>query len=173
MLLDGQVAGKEDKNYLIMKQHKKNKIQNISVRDKKVPSGGMMIKKVTLFTDPKDPYCVEIEKFLRSLEIILTVRDIRKTPLNYRQLTNLFKSFDLDHFINPCSTSTKSKSLDVSEANRKEALQRLADDNTLLRRPIIVCGRLMTIGYDRRRITEMLQVDAAEAGAASRAGTAA
>jgi arsenate reductase-like glutaredoxin family protein len=116
---------------------------------------------------------VEIEKFLRGLEINLTVRDIRKNPLDYRQLSKLFKSFDLEHFVNPCSNSGKEKTFDLTAADRKDVLQQLADDNSCLRRPIVVCGRLMTVGYDRRRIVEMLQIDAAEAGSDAQAESAA
>lgn len=117
-----------------------------------------MIKKVILYTDPKDPYCVEVEKFLQGCEIILKIHDIRKNPLNVRQLSRLLKHFNLEHFLNPNGKSGKMKKLDTSPANRQKILELLAEDIGLLRKPIVVSGRLMTMGYDRRKIMDMLQI---------------
>lgn len=119
-----------------------------------------MIRKVTLYTDPNDPYCTEIEKFLRGLEIDLTVYDMHARPLTVAQLRGLLRSFNLENFINPFSKSPKARELDVTGTSRKDILKLLAEDNALLIRPIIVAGRLMTAGYDRRRILTMLQMPA-------------
>lgn len=116
------------------------------------------MKKVTLYMDPKDPYCVEIEKFLKGFDIILTVHDLRARPLNFGQLSNLLKHFDIEHFLNTNATTGKSKFPDLNSANRQEVIQMIADDNSLLQKPIIVSGRLITFGYDRRTILNMLQL---------------
>lgn len=130
-----------------------------------------MVRKVTLYSDPKDPYCVEIEKFLKGFEIILTVHDIRTDPLNAKQLSNLLGHFELEHFVN--SNGKSSKKLDLSSANREKILDLIADDNSLLKKPLIVSGRLMTIGYDRRKILDMLQIKADQSQPELRADSAA
>ena len=52
----------------------------------------------------------------------------------------------------------KIKDLDTSPANRQKILELLVEDIGLLRKPIVVSGRLMTMGYDRRKIMDMLQI---------------
>ncbi len=116
------------------------------------------MKKVTLYIDPKDPYCTEIEKFLRGFRIVLEIHDIRSKPLNARQLSRLLGYGDLCHFLNSNGKSSKLKDLDTSIANRDQILEMIAGDNALLQKPIIVSGRLMTFGYDRRTIMNMLQL---------------
>ena len=116
------------------------------------------MKKVTLYMDPKDPYCAEIEKFLKGFDILLTVHDLRANPLNVNQLSGLLKHFDVEHFLNGNAKSAKDKSPDLTGANRQDVINMIAKDNSLLRKPIIVSGRLITFGYDRRTILNMLQL---------------
>ena len=48
--------------------------------------------------------------------------------------------------------------LDRKTAARGEILELMSRDHTLIRRPILKTARLMTVGCDRRKIAEMLQV---------------
>jgi arsenate reductase-like glutaredoxin family protein len=120
--------------------------------------GGTMAKRVKLYTDPNDPYCAEIEKFLKGLEIVLEVHDIRANPLNVNQLSGLLGNFDIEHFLNLNGKTGKKKKLDLSPANRQVVLEAIAQDNGLLHRPIVVSGRLVTFGYGRKKILDMLQI---------------
>ena len=131
------------------------------------------MKRVTLYIDPKDPYCVEIEKFLRRFDIILKVHDLRSNPLTIPQLSNLLGYNEPEHFFNPNGKSAKFKGLDTSLTNRREVLEIIAEDNTLLKTPIVVSGRLMSIGYDRRTILRMLQLKDEETEAGFQAESAA
>lgn len=116
------------------------------------------MKKVTLYIDPKDQYCTEIEKFLKSFDLDLKIHDVRSKPLNARQLSKLLGYGDLGHFLKSNGKSGKSKDFDMSIANRDQILELIAEDNDLLQKPIIVSGRLMTFGCDRRTIMNMLQL---------------
>lgn len=122
-----------------------------------------MIKKVTIYTDPKDPFCAEIEKFLSGLDIVLSIYDMRSNPMNAKQLSKLVGYVNIEHFVNSNGNSNgKSgkgkKKVDISNSSRQEILEMMANDIGFLRKPIIVSGRLMTMGYDRRKILDMLQI---------------
>ncbi len=41
---------------------------------------------------------------------------------------------------------------------RNEVFELIASDYTLLKRPIIKSPRLMTVGYDKKKIAEMFQI---------------
>jgi len=86
------------------------------------------------------------------------VHDLRARPLNFGQLSKLLKNFDIEHFLNTNAKTGKNKSPDLNLTNRQEVIQMIADDNSLLQKPIIVSGRLITFGYDRRTILNMLQL---------------
>jgi arsenate reductase-like glutaredoxin family protein len=101
------------------------------------------------------------------------VHDIRKNPLNVRQLSGILRHFDLEHFISPQAKSKNLKKMDTSSANRREILELMAADIGLLQKPIIVSGRLMTMGCDRRTISDMLQLKIDESSQECRAESAA
>lgn len=117
-----------------------------------------MLKMVKFYTDPKDDGCTKINEYLSDLEIQLQVYDITKDPLNKKQVGELLQHFNIDHFLNRESKAFKKNKLDKDLPEREQVLEMIAEDNDLLRRPIIVAGRLMTVGCNVDKIKEMLQV---------------
>lgn len=123
-----------------------------------------MLKKVELYTDPNDPGCKDVNEFLKSLEIILDVHDVKKNPLKKEKIAELLRHFNLDHFINSNSGAYKKFKLDKGIPGRDEVYEMMAEDNDLMRRPIIVAGRLMTVGCNIDKVKEMLQINSNGSG---------
>ena len=117
-----------------------------------------MQKRVDIYTHPDDSSCHEVMQFLRTQEFDLRVRDLSDRPLTSVEISLLIKHFDTKHFINTASKAFKKHHLDKMMPTRQELIQMLAADNELLRMPIIVSGRLMTVGCNRQKIMEMLQI---------------
>jgi arsenate reductase-like glutaredoxin family protein len=117
-----------------------------------------MLKKVIMYIDPKDSHCGEIKDYLQKHEILLQIRDIKDRPLEQPEISLLLRHFELAHFLNPESRLYKKNKLDISTPVREEVYNMIASDNNLLRIPIIVYGRLMTVGCNIDKITEMLQL---------------
>ena len=117
-----------------------------------------MFKKVVMYTKPKSSQCDEIKDYLIKQDIKLQVRDINADPLGRPEISRLLRNFDLKHFLDTDSKTYKKNKIDRSMLVRDEIINIMADDNDLLRVPIIVSGRLMTIGCNRDKITEMLQI---------------
>ncbi len=116
------------------------------------------MKTVVVYTDPRNPACNEIDGFLRQQEFNLRVQDVTKDPLNKVQISELLRHFNIDHFIDITSKAYKKHNLDQGLPGRDELLQMMAEDNDLIRKPIIVAGRLMTVGCNIDKIKEMLQI---------------
>jgi arsenate reductase-like glutaredoxin family protein len=74
------------------------------------------------------------------------------------EICRLLRHFDLKHFLNSQSKSYKKFNLHEDIPDRAEVLDLIADDNDLLIKPIIVSGRLMTVGFNKAKILEMLQI---------------
>ena len=117
-----------------------------------------MNTKVTIYSDPNDTHCADVEKFLKNFELDLQVHDIRTAPLNSEQLLGLVKHFDLEHFLNYNFNTTEQNYFEKSSNHRQEIIDLIAKDNRLLRKPIIVSGQLMTVGWNYDSIIEMLQI---------------
>ncbi len=117
-----------------------------------------MPKRVDLYMVPDDPACQEIKEFLQDKEYFLNIRDINERPLNKAELARLIRHLRLEHFIDTSSRLYSKKGLDKEIPDRSEVIDILAENNELLRKPIIVAGRLMVVGPNMHKIKEMLQL---------------
>ena len=119
-----------------------------------------MIRTVTLYSDPDSAECKSVEKFLSELEVKLIVHNVKERPLNYAQISELLRHFKIDHFYNSNgkSNGSGSKRSEAVVLDRKEVMQIMAADNKAIRLPIIVSGRLMTVGDNIESLKIMLQI---------------
>jgi len=119
---------------------------------------GLMRRTIDFYMVPGDPGCKEIQEFLEQQDIMLNIRDVSKRPLNFSELSRLIRHLNLKHFLNTSSKTYSKKMLDKELPERRKVIEMLADDNDLLRKPIIVAGRLMVVGPNRFKVVEMLQL---------------
>lgn len=117
-----------------------------------------MVRSVQLYVAPDEPACIEVQEFLEQHDFHMQIRDVRTKPLDAEELDKLLRHFDLKHFLNESSKAFTKKRLDKFLPSREELIQLIANDNDLLRKPIIVAGRLMVVGPNRQKIMEMLQI---------------
>jgi arsenate reductase-like glutaredoxin family protein len=117
----------------------------------------------------KDQLCDETRQFIEEAGVILDIREIDKDPLSARELDNLIGHLNVNHFLNTVATSYKKHGLDKKLPDRNDLIKLMVNDHTLIRRPIIKSARLITVGCDKKKISQMLQLnsngDAHEAGA--------
>ena len=116
-------------------------------------------KTATFFSCEKDEACDELRKYIEDAGIRLIVRDLEKSPMSVRELDQLFGHNPLTYFINPAAEEYARLGLDNELPERGELLQLMADNPGLLRRPIIKTVRLLTVGWNKEKIAEMLQIN--------------
>ena len=119
----------------------------------------MALKKVKYITYDENEQCTEIRNYIENAGIVLDIRDLAKEPLTEDEIAGLISKFDISHFLNPMSKSYKSLGLDKRTPDRDEIIKGIAEDYTLLRRPIIINARLFTVGCNKKTISEMLQIN--------------
>ncbi|MCP4569714.1 MAG: hypothetical protein GY841_19210 [FCB group bacterium] len=117
-----------------------------------------MHKKIVLYFDPRDESCGEIKEFLEKQGIDLRLHDISTNPLNARHLSGLLRNLDIKHFLSPASQNGKKKQVEEAMGNRGDMIALMADDNSIVQWPILVAGRLMSVGSNRQAIIDMLQL---------------
>ena len=118
----------------------------------------MAPKRARFYSYGQDAMCVETKQFIENAGVLLEVRDIEKQPLSLDELQQLFKHIDIKHFLNTFSDSYEKYRLDKNLPPREKILELMAQDHTLIRRPIVQTARLLTVGCDKKKIAEMLQI---------------
>ncbi|MEW6411788.1 MAG: ArsC/Spx/MgsR family protein [Candidatus Zixiibacteriota bacterium] len=124
----------------------------------------MAPKRAKFYTYGEDAVCVETQEFIENAGVILEVRDIEKNPLTLDELNHLFRFINIKHFLNTFSEAYSKYRLDHVMPPREKVIELMAQDHTLIRRPIIQASRLLTVGCDRKKISEMLQISLNGAG---------
>ena len=107
---------------------------------------------------PDDPGCLEVREFLQQQDVRLLIHDIQKNPLNVEEINRLFRHFNLRQFLNSSSKVYSKRRLDSFLPERDELVKMMAEDNDLIKRPVVLAGRLMVVGPNRAKIIEMLQI---------------
>jgi regulatory protein spx len=129
-----------------------------------------MLKRIDFYAYPDDMGCEEVKAFLETQELDIHIRDLKVRPLGAEELTRLMRHFDTKHFVNISSKAFKKYHLDQEIPPRQDLIKIMAEDNDLIRKPIIVAGRLMTVGCNRQKIMEMLQIKSNGTGAPENGG---
>lgn len=118
----------------------------------------MAPKRATFFTYGKDTVCEDVLKHIDNSGILLTIRDLEENPLSYDELKKMIGYINLSHFLNQMAPAYQKLKVDTLLNDRVEVLKAIAEDNSMLRHPIIQTIRLLTVGCNKKKISEMLQI---------------
>ena len=118
----------------------------------------MAAKRAKFYSYGDDDRCHDIRRYIEDAGIILEIRDLEKDPLSVEELDALLGYCDVTHYLNKLSKSYDSNGLDKRLPERNKVLELIAKDQTLLRVPFIKSTRLWTVGCDKKKIAEMLQI---------------
>ena len=119
----------------------------------------MALKQAKFLSYGSDEQCAEIKKFIEDAGWTLDYRDIEKKPLTEDELWGIVGHLEASHFLNPASDSFEKYQLAENLPERGKLIKMLAQDHTLLKRPIIRTARLLTVGCDKQKISEMLRLN--------------
>jgi len=119
----------------------------------------MALRQAKFLSYGDDDFCAQTMKFLEDAGVIVEYRDIEKKPLTEDELWDIMGHLDAGHFLNPASDSYEINKLAEHIPERGKLIEMVAKDHTLLRRPIIRTPRLLTVGCDKQKISEMLRLN--------------
>lgn len=118
----------------------------------------MALKRATFITYGKDEACAGTREFIEGSGVTLDIRNLDEKPFSYDELNDLIGHLSLSHFVNSGSPAYEKQKLDQEMPSREEVIKMMVEDHSLLRRPIIQTSRLLTVGCDHQKISEMLQI---------------
>jgi regulatory protein spx len=105
-------------------------------------------KSVNFLYKPTCATCRKARRFMEKRGFALRFRNLAKERLSAAELEKLIGTRDHEQFLNPrCSLFRKLK-MKEDPPTRRQAITLMARDPDLIRRPVVVAGGRVVVGYD-------------------------
>jgi Spx/MgsR family transcriptional regulator len=105
-------------------------------------------KTVTFLHKPTCATCRKARHFMEKRGYHLHYRDLVNDRLSASELQKLIGKHDHEDFLNPRCEIFQKKNMEDNPPSRREAISLMARNPDLIRRPVIVAGGRVVIGYD-------------------------
>jgi arsenate reductase (glutaredoxin) len=92
---------------------------------------------------------------LLELGVQLETRDLDKRPLSEAELDELIGRRDHQDFLNTRNELYRARKMKEQPPSRAEAIQWMAKEPNLIRRPIVVHGKQIILGYDEKAFSKL------------------
>jgi len=99
--------------------------------------------------------CRKARSFLRKRGFKLNIRDLRKNKLSAAELEKLIGPSDHEDFLNPRSKTFRKLGMDEKPPSRRKAITCMARDPGLIRRPIVLAGGRVVVGFDQNGMARL------------------
>ena len=117
---------------------------------KRKPSARARARRVRFLHKPGCTTCTKARNFMERRGYQLQFRDLWKEPLSAAELERLIGSRDHADFLNTHSEVYRQKKLARNPPTRREAIRMMAKEPSLIRRPVIVAGGRVVLGFDEK-----------------------
>jgi arsenate reductase (glutaredoxin) len=111
--------------------------------------------KVRFLHKPNCTTCRKARKFMERRGFQLYFRDLAKDRLSSTELEKLIGNRDYTDFLNSRNELFRKKKMRDDPPSRKEAIRMMAREPNLIRRPVIVAGGHVVIGFDEDGIAKL------------------
>jgi len=125
-------------------------IKNVPANRAKKP-----VKKAQFLHKPTCSTCRKAKKFMERRGFQLYFRDLAKERLSAAELEKLIGKRDYTDFLNTRNELYRDKDMKENPPSRKEAIRLMAREPNLIRRPVIVAGGRVVVGFDEKGIAKL------------------
>jgi arsenate reductase len=87
--------------------------------------------------------------------MVLEFRDLDRERLTVDELDRLIGNRDYRDFLNTRNEIYRKKKMKENPPSRDEAIRMMAKEPNLIRRPMILCGGRIVLGYDEEAIEKL------------------
>lgn len=116
--------------------------------------------KVRFLQKPACTTCRKAKDFLESLGAELELRSLDAEPLSEAELDQLIGSRDYKKFLNPRNELYREQNMAEKPPTRAQAIQLMAKTPNLIRRPVVVRGEELVLGFDETALKNLLKPEA-------------
>lgn len=99
--------------------------------------------------------CRKARAYLESRGVALNYRDLGKERLSPSELERLIGRRDHKQFLNPRNETYRRKKMGQKPPSRREAIRMMAKEPNLIRRPIVVDGGRVVVGFDTKGMSHV------------------
>jgi len=104
--------------------------------------------KVLFLQKPACTTCRKARSYMEKHGFQLYFRDLAKERLSSAELEKLIGKRDYTEFLNPRNELFRRKNMKENPPPRREAIRMMAQEPNLIRRPVIVAGGRVVVGFD-------------------------
>jgi arsenate reductase/regulatory protein spx len=112
-------------------------------------------KRVKFLQKPTCTTCRKTRAFLERRGVPLDFRDLSKDRLSVGELEKLIGSRDHTEFLNTRNELYRRKKMKENPPSRREAIRLMAAEPNLIRRPIVVAGGRVVVGWDEKGLVRL------------------
>jgi arsenate reductase len=112
-------------------------------------------KKVIFMQKPSCTTCRKARKYMQRRGYQLYFRDLQKARLSPAELEKLIGRRDYITFLNPRNEVYRKKNMKEKPPSRTEAIRMMSREPNLIRRPVIVAGGRVVVGFDENGIARL------------------
>ena len=111
-----------------------------------------MKAKIKFLQKPSCTTCRKAKAFLEKRKAVLELRDLGKDRLSVAELDELIGNRDHRKFLNTRNELYRTRKMGQNPPSRDEALQLMAAEPNLIRRPVVLRGADIVLGYDEEAL---------------------
>jgi Spx/MgsR family transcriptional regulator len=108
--------------------------------------------KIKFLQKPSCTTCRKAKAFLEKRKVDLDLRDLGKDRLSVAELDELIGKRDYRMFLNTRNELYRARKMGQNPPSRDEALQLMAGEPNLIRRPMVLRGADIVLGYDEEAL---------------------
>jgi Spx/MgsR family transcriptional regulator len=112
-------------------------------------------RSVEFLQKPTCTSCRNARAYMEKCGFDLRLRDIGKDRLRPEEIENLIGDRDYRQFLNTRNELYRRNNMKENPPTRAQAVKMIAAEPNLIRRPIIIAGKKMILGFDQESIDEL------------------
>jgi Spx/MgsR family transcriptional regulator len=112
-------------------------------------------RKVKFLHKPSCTTCRKARSYMEKRGFGMEFRDLGKQRLSPEELEKLIGDRDHTEFLNTRNELYRRKNMKEHPPSRKEAIQMMAAEPNLIRRPVILAGGRVVLGFDKDGIDRL------------------
>ena len=107
-----------------------------------------MAAKIAFYQKPSCTTCRKAKALLQKLKLDFTTRDLDNDRLSEPELDLLIGARDYKGFLNARNELFRTRNMAEHPPTRAEALKLMAKEPNLIRRPLLISGSQIIVGFD-------------------------
>jgi Spx/MgsR family transcriptional regulator len=111
--------------------------------------------KIKFLHKPNCTTCRKAKAFLEKKKVELDLRDLGKDRLSVAELDQLIGKQDHRKFLNTRNELYRTRKMSVNPPSRDAALKLMAEEPNLIRRPVVIRGSELVLGYDEEALSRL------------------